>query len=260
MAKNKRQTKDQKRKKKLQNKKRAARQAEANIFLDGLDPYAVELKKLIANPPIGSLLGIYMLSREVFNGGTYETQLAEAGIVDHSVIVYNMTNTDTKPEASEEATASGFTVALRHETTDSIRPAIFCRDDGGDPTKEVTAIKRLAVLLHELGHAADIEAGTNYDHKNLTCDITAAEAFAHNYLIDYAKRKLYRLLLKVYLDEVQQMADEPAQHVAVSAKQVLSRPDFVEIRRWAAKSWADEPGTPAYRAGLKRSKETNKAN
>jgi hypothetical protein len=54
---------------------------------------------------------------------------------------------------------------------------------------------RLAVLMHEMGHADDIARGINYDHQALSLDLVGAEVYAHQFVCTHAGRNTYRLLL-----------------------------------------------------------------
>jgi hypothetical protein len=95
----------------------------------------------------------------------------------------------------------GYTSAAR-TPSEQIRSVVFIRDIVLGTEKvpleslaETVAHNKLGILLHEIGHAYDIEHQFNYDHSKPSFDKINGEFFAHKFSFQIAERCNYRTVM-----------------------------------------------------------------
>lgn len=217
------------------------------LFMDGVDSYKSEYEELMKNPPFKGILGIYELGRDQFNTLSADQQLEFVGLRGHTHIGWKsgLTNKDDDL-AHESVKGTGSTVGTR-TANGRIVPVVFVRkevDPDGDAkehTETLSYMIRLIVLLHELGHAEDMIKEKNFNHAQTTTDLIEAEAYAHQFAVNYAKRRNYRIALNYYLDNLDKaLIDEhTSEYAKLAVKRVAELTDLAALRTFAQQKWSD---------------------
>ena len=172
-------------------------------FNEQTDSYVPEYERWKKPWIVKSLIGVYELPPENFIDGTVEENLKIVGHGDKEPLSYNGDEGEVK--FNPTMTCAGSTSALR--TPEGIRPIIFIRQNVVRPVEipdpkeaaEFDVKAKLFFLLHEMGHAEDIEKQINYDHDALTIDNAKAEAYAHRFLYRHANRLKYRWMIDQFV-------------------------------------------------------------
>lgn len=253
--------------KKLKRKKRLAvrvkhRSEWNDRFLDRLGSYATEFDRLRRRPPIRSLVGIYELEDEEFYDLTTEQKLTALRLSGMSNLLYDCEYDNEAGTIGRTASGTGYAAPLRVDGQ-GVRPIIFLRrrvevDSGSDVDagmrNEVAATTRLVVLLHELGHAEDIERGVNFDHATLKLDLVSAEAYAHRFACDFARMHNYRLAIRHYLGGIDNHLKSETEYVRLAAERFVETTDVAGLKVFADQVWSEHRG-PDYWLAKKRSEK-----
>jgi hypothetical protein len=236
----------------------------AKVFIDGLDSYQHEYVRWKRIHGVARLIGVFELSDEEFNSGTVADRLRIVGQQHFSPILFEDENDSSGPLIDSDSVASGITCAVR-DMFGEVRSIVFVRKSvrhsaiaTADQQSEVDYGIRLAVLLHELGHADDISKSTNFNHVESRVDRTAAELYAHNFLIGHAKRLNYRLMLEYYLDSLEEQAASTEQAVQIAAKTALDLNDVVALRKWIAEGKDTKAMIVKYGRGMDAMRKNSK--
>jgi hypothetical protein len=220
-----------------------------NLFIDGMDSYVREYDALILDPPVHRLLGIFQLDSETFNNTTLEEKVSIAGFPNYSPILWESGFGDRKGHRdSPDAKATGFASCLM-DPHGKFHPIIFIRhevklsaeaeaDDDPHLKAEVAAGIRLLVLLHEIGHAEDMSRQINFDHTAKTMDLIAAEAYTHKFVLNYARKKNYRVALQYYIKNLDEYSTKPEfeEYVRAAAQRVLTSPEMPQFRDFGSRT------------------------
>ncbi len=208
-------------------------------FIEALDSYCDEYEYWKRAAFIKHLVGVFEVAEAQFQLGL-EGLLLAAGLGDYSGVLYT-SDYDNTGSRDQPISGTGCAIAVR-DIYGRIRPVVFvCSDvqsieengeanEGNHP--QFADSVRLLVLIHELGHADDISKGINYDHEQLKIDLGAAEAYAHSFVCKHAQKNNYTLLLEIYLDNVERMAQSEDDSERVGAELFLQSGDASTIRAW----------------------------
>jgi hypothetical protein len=214
------------------------------VFLEGFDSYNEEYAAWKLTTIVKRLVGIFEVSQATF-AGPPEHLPAAVGLEGYSLVQYAAQYDNSIPASPEEPiSGAGCTMALR-DPYGKIVPVVFVRADvcavdrHGEMAEnrhpQFDDLVRLAVLLHELGHADDIAKGVNFNHAALEIDLPAAEAYAHAFVCRQARRNYYPLLLNLYLENVERMARSGREVDRVGAELFLQATNISALRAWIAK-------------------------
>jgi hypothetical protein len=212
------------------------------IFLEGIDSYSEEYAAWKRTTIVKRLVGIFEVSQAAF--ARPENLPAAVGLEGYSLVQYEAQYDNSVSFSPDQPTSgAGCTMAVRNPYG-KIVPVVFVRadvnaiGDRGQITKkkhpQFDDLVRLTVLLHELGHADDIAKGINYDHAALKIDLPSAEAYAHRFVCRQAQRNHYPLLLNLYLENVERMAESDREVDRVGAELFLNSADVSALRGWIA--------------------------
>lgn len=176
-------------------------------FVEGSSSYAQEYRRWRRLDVLRRLVGVKHLLdvREIpFNeySRNIEELLALIGHGGLTVIEYDSdepTGEYYKPSLDTER-VTGATCAVK-TPFGKVKSVIFLREVSFPPEitdLEIRAINMLGLLMHEVGHAEDIERSVNYDHQRRSFDPVAAEVYAHTFVLKHTQRLGYRELLFSY--------------------------------------------------------------
>lgn len=171
-------------------------------FTPGKSTYVEEYRAWLKGPKnfLPLLLGIYEVAHDEFCTKHPDDLLRSLGHVGLEVINYDPDSAEYfRPNPTAHVT--GFTCAAR-SSTGQVRSAIFMREtvlgtEGIPPERldETIAWNKLGVLLHELGHAHDIEHQFHYNHSRPSFDAVNGEFYAHKFSYEIAERCNYRVVM-----------------------------------------------------------------
>lgn len=247
LAKNKKHEKALKRRRKLQSRKKQLRSRE-NIFLDAVDSYADEYRKLIRSPLVKGMQDrVFEISMEQWGTTTTEEKLELVGLNGYRVVYWDA-EYDTDHNWHEcIAKGAGFASAVQ-DSAGKASPVVFVREkaivsavDDEALEAEVRAGIVLLVLLHEYGHAEDMLQGINFDYKAEKVDIVAAEVYAHRFACKFAKNRNYRLALQYYLQNIEDWSQQD-NYVGIAARRFREEEDFEGLRHFASRVWNEHRG------------------
>lgn len=230
---------DQKRKAKQRKETLAEKRREAerrNIFIDGMDKYADEYARTLANPPLSGLFGAFELEDEQFYNQSLEVHLAGVGLGDHRILKWNSELSRKGHSPEDDVHGAGAANAVM---TDGGRiiSVVFLRkhvpsdsDDGFHD--EFESVVKLLVLLHEVGHAKDMLEQINFKHDTGTVDIVSAEAFAHLFALRHLKKRNCRVAIQQYVQQLDKWIEGEAteEYVRRAAQKTVEALDFPAIR------------------------------
>jgi hypothetical protein len=224
-----------------QRKSKERRAAQRDLFFDVLDSYEAEFQQLLAKPPVQGLAGIFELDDVVFKNATSEERLKHVGLSGYSVVNY-----DFGPQRTEDTTttaepkATGYACTIR-DSDNRFYPVIFIRrsvvvdDPQGERANEIIAVNRVCVLLHECGHAQDMNEMINFRPSTGRCNIVEAEAYAHRFALEQAKKLNYRVLTTHYIENLDnQLANHPQEYIRLAVARLYETCDVQSFKDFAA--------------------------
>ena len=230
-------------------------------FLEGLDSYEKEYRKLLRQPLVKGLLGVYELEDDEFYNLSADERLQRVGLHGCSAVYYDVEYDNQPTSAGKQLAAATACTSVVRDAKGRLRPAILMRksfrsdasgDEGEESRLQTRYAVKLLVLLHEQGHAQDIMLGTNYDHRAQKLDIIGAELFAHSFVCTQAKKRNYRLALGIYLGDLEQKLGSEAEYQRIVAKRFFEENDAAVLKAFADYFWLDNPQSAEYRMAMRR--------
>lgn len=235
-----------KKKKEVQSQKRqdAARQTK---FIDGVDNYIDEFRRVLAKPPIWGLFGAFEVEDDDYYSLNTEELLVRVGLGEHKYLNWDSDHERNDHSASRSGKATGMACAVM-TAEGRILPVVFVRKGitldsvDSEHSEKVREMIRLLVLLHELGHAEDIYQEISFDHQHGKVDIVAAEAYAHVFVMRYLQKRNCRLALQYYINQLDEWVAEgsTAEHyVKLAAQRVFDTQDMRKLREFSNRTFGD---------------------
>lgn len=193
--------------KRKRNKKKRSRKkpfVAAHQFIEGKTSYIGEYRLWQTAKIVKGLLGVFEIPFNEFVTQTTEEHLALVGHAGLTVITYDP-DEEGYYRPNPDADVAGYTCGVR-TPYGKVKSIIFMRREvhlrqeipDQDTADEIRAFGKLGILMHEMGHAEDIDKSINYDHQTPSFDGVAGEVYAHAFALKHAQRLGYRHLLFSY--------------------------------------------------------------
>jgi len=230
------------------------RLAATRPFIDGFDDYAVEFERWKKMEVVKGILGVFELEDDDYRQKETQALLGQLGFGSCTQLFYNVESDNSVALNEKPTTLGGWTSAVR-DHHGHVRPIVFIQknvpqqpDATEHLSEEGTAVFKLIVLMHELGHAEDIRKSVNYNHQSLEIDIVSAEIYAHEFVLRNCRRLGYRLTFKQYLCSIEDHLLSSNEVVRLSAERFLNSKDlkvlreFTDVSQRVIKTALEKPG------------------
>lgn len=219
--------------------------ARQSKFIDGIDTYTDEFNRVLTKPPLRNLFGIFQLSNDEFYGQSTAEKLRQVGLGHLEQVRWNSDHQAKAQSKDDEGHGAGMACGVV-SPEGRLLPVIFIRtevpvDVQPQYADEFKSTIRLLTLLHEIGHAEDMMKEINFNLRDRTVDLVAAEAYAHRYVLRHLQKRNCRIGLNQYIGQLDRWTsdEQTEEYVRLAAARVTALPEIESMRLSSGRSWAN---------------------
>lgn len=221
-------------------KKHGMRDQRPSAFLEGMDSYAEEYKKVkkAALREHPSLLRIFECDDVTFYKRSTDELLSMNSMGEYKRVhfktldIEDVVDESTRGEnglvnehheKQEGTIITGYTTCI--EGNGTRRTIVAMRNSTGtEGSYDIRCAMKMAALLHELGHVDDIEKGINWRRDN-KIQWVDSEVYAHHYACKKMIDSNYFLVLGHFIDGLRKMMIDGYKHARLGAARFFESPE-----------------------------------